>query len=41
MVPKLNEKGNPARTEGDMGTSQTQTEIGGKNGSDGRRGHVQ
>ena len=41
IVPKPNEKGNPASTGGDSGKTQTQTEIGGKSGPGGRRGHVQ
>ena len=41
IVPKLNEKGNPASTGGDSGTTQTQMEIRGKNGPGGRRGPVQ
>ena len=41
IVPKPNEKGNPASTGGDSGTTQTQMEIGGKNGSGRRWGHVQ
>ena len=41
VVPKLNEKGNPSSTGGDLGATQTQTETGGKNGSGRRMGHVQ
>ena len=41
IVSKPNEKSNPVSTGGDLGTTQTQMEIGGKNGSGGRRGHVQ